>query len=109
MSEHIRTLAATGQRPPPGTNGRPTANGTAEPDPRKQAFLARLAELRSWLDRKYAACLRPGTERKMVEDLTRLVNIVAQAERAGRTIVSAVWSANQGAPSPALPPDVWLG
>jgi hypothetical protein len=49
-----------------------------EPDPRKNAFLARLAT---------------------VEDLTRLVNIVAQAERAGRTSVAAVWSANQSLPA----------
>lgn len=91
-------LPSGNRKPPPnGTPGIATAAG--DPDPRKEAFLERLRELRLWLDRKYAGFPRPCADRAAVEDLTRIVNILAQAERAGRSDASRVWPSKTPSPT----------
>ena len=74
MQSIAPVLSPPNRRVPPGNGTRPQITSAAgEPDPRVNAFLARLEQLRWWLDRKHAACRRPCAERAGIEDLTRLV------------------------------------
>jgi hypothetical protein len=108
MSHVNRTTPATGNHSA-SDNGRGTTTAAGQPDPKKEVFLTRLHELRSWLGRRYATFVRPCADRAAIEDLTRLVNIIANSESTGHTNVALVWSMNSGPPAEPLPSENWLG
>ena len=108
MSQAKRLLTNS-NRLPPNNGTRSTATAAAEPDPKREAFLDRLNELRSWLNRKHTTFLRPCADLAAVEDLTRLVNLIANAERAGRSNVAKAWTGNTPSHSDSPGPENWIG
>jgi hypothetical protein len=109
MSQTNQMTRVTGNGPP-STNGAGTnTTGGDNHDAKKKAFLARLKELRSWLGRKRAVYVRPCADGTAIEDLTRLVNIIAESESTGRTSVAVVWSEIAGPKPDLLPSENWLG
>jgi hypothetical protein len=86
-----------GHRPAPGE------------DERKREMLGRLDELRAYLRRKLAAHPVAGREQKLLEDLLRILNILAKAERDGRSNLARVLRLRAVEIDLELPPEVWLG
>jgi hypothetical protein len=109
MSQTNHMTPVTDNRQP-STNGAGTiTTGGDNRDAKKKAFLARLKELRSWLDRKRAAFVRACANGAAIQDLTRLVNIIAESESAGRTGVASVWPCNTASQTDSPGPENWLG
>lgn len=106
QADHI---LRNGNRQPSENGARSVTTTIGEPDVKKEAFLKRLNELRLWLGRKYVAFPRPCADRSVVEDLTRLVNLISEAECAGRSNASRVWPRMIDAESDGPGSENWIG
>jgi hypothetical protein len=99
--------------PPPIAACRPATTPTlrralATP-PVVEGSRSRLASANSsWLDRNHVASRRQCPERAALEDLARLVNMVANAEESGLSHFAALWSACSPEFERSLS-ELWLG